>query len=125
MYTRKTPITLNCGLDLIREVLYGKWKISILYYISEGVKRPNEIHRKIPDAARRVLNMQLSQLEEHELIRKKIFAEMPPRVEYSLTPLGESIIPVIAEMGKWGDDNKTKLQEVILKGERLPEHLKQ
>ncbi len=124
MHERKTPITLNCGLDLMREVLYGKWKISILYYISQGTKRPSDIHRKIPDATRRVLNMQIAQLEEHELIEKKVYAEMPPKVEYSLTDFGESLMPVVLLMGKWGDDNQDQLKRVILKGLKItPEAL--
>lgn len=115
MHERKIPITLNCGLDLIREVLYGKWKISILYYIAQGIKRPSEIHRKIPDASRRVLNMQIAQLEEHELITKKVYAQVPPKVEYSLTDFGESLMPVVLLMGEWGDSNKDRLKRVILK----------
>src|SRR6267378_6427836 len=81
MYKRKIPIELNCGLDLVKEVLYGKWKIHLIYFISQGVKRPGELQRKIPGATRRVLNVQLNQLEDHELIFKKIYAELPPRVE--------------------------------------------
>jgi DNA-binding HxlR family transcriptional regulator len=65
-------IELNCGLDLVKEVFYGKWKIHLIYFISQGIKRPSELQRKIPGAPRRVLNVQLNQLEEHELISKKV-----------------------------------------------------
>jgi DNA-binding HxlR family transcriptional regulator len=82
MYKRKTPIELNCGLDLVREVLNGKWKIHLLYFISEGAKRPGDLQRKIPRATRRVLNVQLNELEKHGLISRTIYAELPPRVEY-------------------------------------------
>lgn len=61
MYERKIPLSLNCGLDLIGEVLYGKWKIRLLWFIHEGHTRPGELQRKIPDASRRVLNMQLKE----------------------------------------------------------------
>ena len=115
MYKRKIPIELNCGLDLVKEVLYGKWKIHLLYFISEGIKRPGELQRKIPGATRRVLNVQLNQLEEHELIAKKIYAELPPRVEYSLSELGQSVLPVIMALGKWGDDYQEQLRKVIAK----------
>jgi DNA-binding HxlR family transcriptional regulator len=113
MYQRKIPIELNCGLDLVREVLYGKWKIHLLYFISQGRKRPGELQRMIPGATRRVLNAQLNQLEEHELISKKIYAELPPKVEYSLTDLGESVLPVIMTLGEWGDDHQEQLRRVI------------
>lgn len=115
MYKRKIPIELNCGLDLVKEVLYGKWKMHLLYFISQGCKRPGELQRKIPGATRRVLNVQLNQLEDHELISKKIYAELPPKVEYSLTELGESVLPVIMTLGNWGDDHQEQLRKVIAK----------
>ena len=115
MYQRKIPIEPNCGLDLVREVLYGKWKIHLLYFISQGHKRPGELQRMIPGATRRVLSAQLNQLEEHELISKRIYAELPPKVEYSLTELGESVLPVIMTLGEWGDDHQEQLRKVIAK----------
>lgn len=115
MYEKKIPLNLNCGLDLIGEVLYGKWKIRLLWFINEGYKRPSELQRKIPNASRRVLNMQLNELEEHELITKKIYPVVPPKVEYSLTEFGKTLIPVIATLGQWGDENEVRLRNVILK----------
>lgn len=115
MYEKKIPIAEDCGLDLIKEVLYGKWKIHLLYYISQGHIRPNQLQKQIPEASRRVLNMQLNQLEDHELIAKKIYQQLPPKVEYSLTDFGQSLLPVIITMGNWGDDNKQRLQRVINK----------
>jgi DNA-binding HxlR family transcriptional regulator len=115
MYKRKIPIELNCGLDLVKEVLYGKWKIHLIYFISQGLKRPSELQRKIPRATRRVLNMQLNQLEEHALIYKTIYAQLPPKVEYALTELGQTVLPVIMALGKWGDDHQEQLRRVIAK----------
>jgi len=120
MYEKKIPIDQNCGLDLIREVLYGKWKIHLIYYISRGIQRPSELQREIPEATRRVLNMQLNQLEQHELVTKKIYPQLPPKVEYSLTSFGESLLPVVMLMGQWGDDNREHLQQVILKDNPEP-----
>jgi DNA-binding HxlR family transcriptional regulator len=115
MYERKILPSLNCGLDLIGEVLYGKWKIRLLWFIHQGHQRPSELQRKIPDATRRVLNMQLKELEDHELIQKKIYAVVPPKVEYSLTEFGKTLVPVIAMLGTWGDDHEKRLRDVILK----------
>ncbi|GAA5020241.1 hypothetical protein GCM10011506_05220 [Marivirga lumbricoides] len=115
MYERKIPLSLNCGLDLIGEVLYGKWKIRLLWFINEGFMRPSELQRKIPDASRRVLNMQLKELEEHELISRKIYPVVPPKVEYSLTEFGNTLIPVISALGQWGDDHEEHLRTVITK----------
>lgn len=115
MYERKILPNLNCGLDLTGEVLYGKWKMRLIWFIHEGYKRPSELQRKIPDATRRVLNVQLNELEMHELIVKKIYPVLPPKVEYTLTSFGESLIPLISAIGKWGDDNELQLKQVILK----------
>lgn len=115
MYERKTPRNLNCGLDLIGEVLYGKWKIRLLWFIDQGHKRPSELQRKIPDATRRVLNMQLQELEAHELVTRKIYPVVPPKVEYSLTEFGKTLIPVIGALGQWGDAHQDRLRDVILK----------
>ena len=115
MYERKTIPNLNCGLDLIGEVLYGKWKIRLLWFINEGHKRPSELLRKIPDASRRVLNIQLKELEEHELVSKIIYPVVPPKVEYTLTEFGKTLIPIISALGQWGDEHAGHLREVILK----------
>jgi len=115
MYERKILRNLNCGLDLIGEVLYGKWKIRLLWFINEGHQRPSELQRKIPDATRRVLNIQLKELEDHELVTKKIYPVVPPKVEYSLTEFGQTLIPVIAVLGNWGDKNEAHLRSVIVK----------
>lgn len=114
MYQRKT-VTLNCGLDLAGEVLFGKWKMRLLYFINEGHQRPSELQRKIPDASRRVLNVQLNELERHELVTKVIYPQAPPKVEYSLTELGKSLMPLIKDLGQWADDHEEKLKAVIFK----------
>jgi DNA-binding HxlR family transcriptional regulator len=115
MYERKTTPNLNCGLDLIGEVLYGKWKIRLLWFIDQGYQRPSELQRKIPDASRRVLNVQLKELEDHELVTRKIYAVVPPKVEYSLTDFGKTLIPMIATLGQWSDGHEERLRDVILK----------
>ena len=116
MYQRKIPVNLDCGLDLIGEVLYGKWKMRLLYFIHEGHKRPSALQREIPGASRRVLNIQLKELEQHELIAKTIYPQVPPKVEYRLTEFGKTLLPVIDTLGKWGDKNEKRLRKVILRG---------
>lgn len=114
MYERKIIPNLNCGLDLIGEVLYGKWKIRLLWFINEGHKRPSELQRKIPSASRRVLNVQLKELEDHELISKIIYPVVPTKVEYSLTEFGKSLIPVVSALGQWGDQHQDRLRTLII-----------
>jgi DNA-binding HxlR family transcriptional regulator len=115
MYKRKIPIDLSCGLDLAKEVLLGKWKMHLLYFIGEGKRRPSELQKMIPGATRRVLNVQLNQLEVHGLVSKKIFAELPPKVEYFLTDMGKTALPVIMTLGRWGESHQDHLRDRIAK----------
>ncbi len=113
MPQRKIPISLHCGLNLVREVVGGKWKIGLLYLISQGVRRPYQLQQQLPGAARRVLYARLRELETHELVTKTVFAELPPRVEYYLTASGESFLPLIAALGEWGEVHKEQLHRVL------------
>ncbi len=106
---------LLCGLDLIGEVLYGKWKMRLLWFIHQGFQRPSELQRKIPGASRRVLTMQLKELESHELVAKIIYPVLPPKVEYYLTDFGQSLIPLVGAIGQWGDQHEERLRTLIIK----------
>jgi DNA-binding HxlR family transcriptional regulator len=119
MYERKIPLTIDCGLHLTREILNGKWKPALLNAISMGVKRPSEILRILPDATRRVLNVQLKELEEHGIIEKKVYHQLPPKVEYSLTEIGWSLMPIIDAMNIWGDENRDFLEKVIVQNPKI------
>jgi DNA-binding HxlR family transcriptional regulator len=113
MYEKKIPIPLECGLTMTKEVLGGKWKANLIFAISADIKRPSELQRAMPGATKRVLNLQLRELEEFGIIRKKIFHELPPKVEYSLSELGETLMPIIKLMNEWGEDNRISLEDVI------------
>ena len=113
MYEKKIPLTIDCGLHLSREILNGKWKPALLHAIAMGIKRPSEIFRTLHDATQRVVNVQLKELETHGMIKKKIFEQMPPKVEYSLTEIGWSLMPIIDAMNMWGDTHRTFLEKVI------------
>jgi len=113
MYQKKIANTLNCGSVLTKEVLHGKWKSTLLSCIAHGIRRPSAMQRTIPSATRRVLNVQLTEMEQHGLISKTVFPELPPRVEYQLTPLGESLLPVIEVMEQWGNAHRSELEQVL------------
>jgi DNA-binding HxlR family transcriptional regulator len=113
MYQKKIANTLACGSVLTKEVLHGKWKSTLLACIAQGIQRPSAMQRSIPSATRRVLNVQLSELEQHGLVSKTIFPELPPRVEYQLTSLGQSLLPVIEVMEQWGNTHRTELEQVL------------
>lgn len=102
-YERKIPKNLDCGMAVIMDVIGGKWKPCLLYNISKGSRRPSEIQRLNPLASRRVLNEQLKELEAHKIITRKVYPVLPPKVEYFLTEMGESLLPIIETMDSWGE----------------------
>jgi DNA-binding HxlR family transcriptional regulator len=113
MYEKKMPLPLECGLTVTKEVLGGKWKANLIYAISEGILRPSDLQRAIPGSTKRVLNLQLKELEEFHILTKKIYNQLPPKVEYSLTGLGETVLPIIKMMNQWGEHNRISLETVI------------
>jgi DNA-binding HxlR family transcriptional regulator len=120
MYERKIPLVLDCGLNLLREVTAGKWKISLLYFIGQGLHRPSQLHQRLPGATPRVLNLQLRQLLAHELLRKRLVSERPLHVENHLTALGESLLPLLTALGHWGDEHQTQLRRVVAQSVAAP-----
>lgn len=117
MYQRKIPVSLDCALHLFREVLNGKWKMNLIYFIHAGIRRPGELKRHIPDTTRRVLDTQLNQLVAHGLLTKTVFPGLPLKVEYELTDLCKPLIPIINRIVSWGEGNREELQMLIKKSE--------
>ena len=91
------------SVEATLSVIGGKWKPIILYQLAFGTRRFGEIAARIPIISRKVLTEQLKELENDKLIKREYFKEIPPRVEYSLTELGESLTPLFEEMAKWGN----------------------
>lgn len=112
MYERKIPLDLTCGIKLAMEVIGGKWKSCIIFDLRDGAKRPSELMKLYPDANARVINLQLKELTEYGLIEKKIFAELPPHSEYTLTDLGRSVLPVLDELNNWGNSIKPQMKRL-------------
>lgn len=101
-YERKIPIDLECGVTIYDLMAGGKWKPYLINCMNRGVKRPLEFKRVIPGASGRVIQKQLNEMERMGLVSKEIFAEVPLRVEYSLTERGQSLLPIIRLMDEWG-----------------------
>ena len=111
MYERKIKEDLDCGIVVAMKVFGAKWKPCIIDAISRGIKRPSELHREITTTSARVLDMQLSELVEFGVVSKKIHNGFPLHVEYSLTPIGESIVPILAQLNEWGLTHKNIVQD--------------
>ena len=94
----------NCPFHLAMNILEGKWKFAILYVLSaRGTLRFKELERAIPDISTRMLVKELKLLVKKGVVSRKAYATVPPKVEYSLTPIGESINPVIKSITDWGE----------------------
>lgn len=93
-----------CCTSLTMGVIGGKWKTVILFYLIEGPQRYNELRKKMPHVTERTLSLQLRQLEEDGVVSRKVFGDKPPlRVEYSLTELGKTLIPLLYSIANWGN----------------------
>jgi DNA-binding HxlR family transcriptional regulator len=95
---------LACPVEVCTEIIGGKWKGKILYYLLSTTRRYGELRKLIPDATQRMLTTQLRELEEDGVIKRKVYPEVPPRVEYSLSTRGQKLKPVIDSMWHWGSD---------------------
>ena len=101
----------GCPVEATLEVMGGKWKGVILYHLLSGPKRFNQLRRLLPDVTQRMLTLQLRELEQDEVIHREIYREVPPKVEYSLTPFGQSLEAVLLLMRTWGEQYVQRLHE--------------
>ena len=99
-----------CPVETTLSLIGNKWKVLILRDLMTGTKRFGELKRSVGDVSQKVLTAQLRDMEENGLISRKVYAEVPPRVEYSLTPLGESLSPILSAMKNWGENFKETLK---------------
>lgn len=108
----------DCPITRTLEVIGGKWKPLILHFLAAAPRRSGELARLIPQASAKMLTQQLRELEEDRVVRRKVFREVPPRVEYSLSPLGETLKPIMAAMCAWGRANPAASREAKPQGRR-------
>ena len=109
------------GVSLCMSFIGSKWKPIIIFKISNGINRFNNLFHEIEGINRQMLSKQLKELEKSEILERTVFPEIPPRVEYKLTPLGKSILPLIQTMNRWGikyQEAKVKPKEINL--QQLP-----
>jgi DNA-binding HxlR family transcriptional regulator len=94
--------TYNCPMEMTIDLIGGKWKALLLWNLSLGTHRFNELRRQFPGVTQKMLTQQLRDLERNGLITRTIYAEMPLRVEYNLTDFGMTLMPVLQAMNQWG-----------------------
>lgn len=101
MITRRT-----CPAESTVQLIDGRWKIVILWHLFQDVKRFSELRRALSGVTQKVLTQQLRDMERDGLVTRKVYAQVPPKVEYSLTPLGMSLQPVVEAMHQWGIEHE-------------------
>ncbi len=102
-FSNEAELAAICPMHNVMKVLGGRWKIALLYFIHQGHNRFSLLQKKMPFITTKMLSQQLKELEQDELVLRKIYAEMPPRVEYSLTIKGQSLLPVLEDLYAWGE----------------------
>jgi DNA-binding HxlR family transcriptional regulator len=92
----------NCPVTLTTHIIGGKWKPSILYHLQTRVRRFSELQRLLSGPTKKMLTQQLRELERDNIVVRKVYAQVPPRVEYSLSRHGETLRPILRLMSAWG-----------------------
>ncbi len=93
----------KCPAEFTLAMIGGRWKIPLIFHLLAGAKRFSELFRALPGVTQKMLTQQLREMERNGLVERKVYAQVPPKVEYSLTPLGRSLKPVVDAMCRWGD----------------------
>ncbi|MFE7366687.1 winged helix-turn-helix transcriptional regulator [Streptomyces anulatus] len=101
----RRPGAFVCGIDAAMDVIGGKWKVLILWALNERTCRFGELRRAVTGVTEKVLSSHLKELEDDGIVHREVYAEVPPRVEYSLTPLGLSLNAALEPLGLWGREH--------------------
>lgn len=99
-----------CPVEVTLQMLENKWRVLIIRDLIIGTKRFGELMKSLEGISQRSLTLNLRAMEANALVRRKVYAEVPPRVEYSLTDVGLTLVPILNAMKNWGDEYKKKVQ---------------
>jgi len=112
------PPQTPCPIEATLGVIGGRWKAAVLFQLRGGTKRFGELRRLLPNVTQRMLTLQLRELEADGLVQRTVYAQVPPRVEYTITPWGASLEPVLLAICDWGRRYRSRLDD--LAGEAEP-----
>lgn len=99
---KKDSVEISCPIEKTLRMIVGKWKTILLWHLSGGKKRYGELKKLIPNVSEKMLIQSLRELEKDELVIRKVYPEVPPHVEYSLSKRGKSLSPLICSLNTWG-----------------------
>lgn len=103
--------TVCCPVETTIEAIGGRWKVLVIHHLLEGKKRFGELTRLLSGISARTLTKQLRELEEHGVITRHVHQQIPPKVEYALSPLGKKLKPILMAMHKWGEEMEKQQTE--------------
>ena len=104
----ESQVLEKCPVETAIDALAGKWKILILWYLRAETKRFNELQKLLPRTTQKMLIQKLRDLENDGIIERKVYPVVPPKVEYSLTPYGQTLKPILKQLYLWGEIHKDK-----------------
>ena len=104
----------RCSVAVTLDIFNDRWKLAIIWHLLDGDKRFKDLHEIINEIPQKTLTVKLKELEEKNIIHREVYAEVPPKVVYSLTKVGENLKPVLEEMHKWGIDYVQEFGKITL-----------
>jgi DNA-binding HxlR family transcriptional regulator len=97
--------TIDCPTQQVLDIICNKWSVIILYCLAFGTKRYNQLQRQIEGISQKMLTQSLRNLERHGFVERKVYPAVPPKVEYSITPLGETLIDPLGALAEWSENH--------------------
>lgn len=105
-FSNKEALENDCHEVYASNIIGGQWSTAICCYLIAGKHRFGELKKRLPNITERMLTLQLRKLEENKIVKRTVYAQVPPKVEYELTEIGLELGPIIKELGKWGEKHK-------------------
>lgn len=103
---------VSCPVEVTLDIISGRWKVMVIHQLLDGGKRFNQLQRELNAITHRTLTKQLREMEDDGLIIRKDHQEIPPRVDYTLSPLGQTLKPILYAMHDWGEQNEKKISAI-------------
>lgn len=110
-FANKQALANDCLEVYASHIIGGQWTLAICCYLINGKHRFGELKKCLPNITERMLTLELRNLEENKIVKRTVYAEVPPRVEYELTSVGYKLKPIINELGKWGNKHKRAIKK--------------
>jgi DNA-binding HxlR family transcriptional regulator len=122
-YEQYNILWSQCPSRMVIDLIADKWSIMVIYGLSKGTARHSDLHRMIAGISQKMLTQTLRRLEAHGLVKRTVYPVVPPKVEYTLTPLGESLLVPVTALKMWAEDNSDAIEDALDQFARLSPEL--